>query len=120
MNMGDVKMLNSYRYSGMNSFSRIRDEIELQKYPEGNFSPGVKLLEGFNYTETTRNTAGDVVHTTYIDISGNTVKEVDGEASTHYTYDKSGNAYATYMTDAEGTKSMLTLSLCDAESFYCG
>ena len=29
MNMGDVKMLNSYRYSGMINFSKIRDEIEL-------------------------------------------------------------------------------------------
>ena len=66
-------------------------------------------------TETTRNTAGQVVNTTYTDISGNTVKEVAGNNITYYTYDKSGYGYLTYLTDTEGTKSILTLSLCDAD-----
>lgn len=71
--------------------------------------------EDYTYTETTRNTAGQVVNTTYTDISGNTVKEVAGNNITYYTYDKSGYGYLTYLTDTEGTKSMLTLSLCDAD-----
>lgn len=70
--------------------------------------------EAYTYTETTSN-GSDTTLIKYIDVSGNTVKEVAGDTVSHYTYDKSGNRYASYLTDSTGSLSSLTLSLYDAD-----
>lgn len=70
-------------------------------------------IEDYVYVETHRNTENEITDVKYIDVSGNTVKEVEGETERHYTYDKSGNRYAEYLADSEGSASVLTLALYD-------
>ncbi|MDD7718567.1 MAG: DNRLRE domain-containing protein [Eubacteriaceae bacterium] len=70
--------------------------------------------EAYTSTETIKDTAGNATNKRYIDIIGNTVKEVEGNRTSHYTYDRSGNCYVTYIKGSDGTSS-LTLSLYDKE-----
>ena len=82
----------------------------LQTHTDYGFAQNEKIHDGisertesYTYTETTRNTAGQILRTSYTDISGNTVKEVAGNNITYYTYDKSEYGYLTYDPKDLGT-----------------
>lgn len=63
------------------------------------------------YTETIKDTDGNVISVKYVDVSGKTVKEVAGNTFTDYTFDISGNQVVTYSGNTENQDVIINLTL---------